>query len=313
MSVDLLRGELGEVPGLRLRPDEPMAQHTPLRVGGPAELWAVAEDIDALRLGIKAARRHRIPWRLHWPFQDWIVRDGVLAGLTVRPGRAFEGIERLALDRIRIHAASPWSSLAGLGSGWWDELSRWPGCPGGLLAEGQQARLTGMCREIAWYRARGTDRLDVEEGQTPPAQPRRERALIASQIMTTPVRLIRQDTTLLQAWQILQAARFRHLPVVNEGGFLVGILSERDLLREAGTPDHHPLQPVAGRPVSEIMRTRVFTARPEAPIRDLARLMIAENIGAVPIFDQGPGLDGIVTRGDVMRTLVHEAPLELWI
>lgn len=171
MSVDLLRGELGEVPGLRLRPDEPMAQHTPLRVGGPAELWAVAEDIDALRLGIKAARRHRIPWRLHWPFQDWIVRDGVLAGLTVRPGRAFEGIERLALDRIRIHAASPWSSLAGLGSGWWDELSRWPGCPGGLLAEGQQARLTGMCREIAWYRARGTDRLDVEEGQTPPAQP----------------------------------------------------------------------------------------------------------------------------------------------
>lgn len=168
MLADAVLHELGAIEGLRVRPGEPMARHTPLRVGGPAEVWAVADDLAALRRSRRVARAHKLKWRLHWPFQDWVVRDGRLPGVTVRPGRGFEGIERLAPDRLRVHSATPWAALAGLGGGWWDELARWPGTPGGLFTSGQHARLTGMCRGVRWFKGRGISELPVEEHSTPP-------------------------------------------------------------------------------------------------------------------------------------------------
>lgn len=142
---------------------------------------------------------------------------------------------------------------------------------------------------------------------------RRERALVAEQVMATEVRTARPDTTVGDAWEQMTRERIRHLPVLNAEDRLVGILSDRDLLRVAGTPDRHPLRPVRDRPVREIMRTRVVSARPDASIRDLARLMVESRIGCVPIIDDALELVGIVTRGEVLRTLVHDAPMDLWI
>lgn len=170
MSAELHQ-QLIEISGLRVRPGEPMAAHVPLRVGGAAELWAVAEHADALRDCIRAARRNKVRWRLHWPLQDWVVRDGHLGGLTIRPGRGFEGIERLAPDRIRIGAATPWSAVAGLGEGWWAELVRWPGTPGGLFSDGEQDRIHGMCMGVRWLTGRGISEIEIEPGERPPPLP----------------------------------------------------------------------------------------------------------------------------------------------
>jgi UDP-N-acetylenolpyruvoylglucosamine reductase len=172
VESDELLSDLGGIVGLATRPGEPMSKHVPLRVGGPADVWAVAHTFEALRDALKAARRHKVKWRLNWPMQDWVVRDGQLPGLTVRPGRGFEGIERLAPDLLRIHAATPWAAVAGLGEGWWAELARWPGTPGGLFDEGQQRRLKGVCRGVRWFRGRTTDDVTVEESSDPPEIPR---------------------------------------------------------------------------------------------------------------------------------------------
>ena len=172
MHPDALLHDLGTVPNLAPRPGEPMSRHVPLRVGGPADLWVVAHDLDALGAALKLARRHKVRWRVSWPFQDWVVRDGALPGLTVRPGRGFEGIERLAPDRLRVHAATPWAALAGLGGGWWDELARWPGTPGGLFDDGEHLRLKGVCRGVRWFRGRSISDNPVEEHSAPPEAPR---------------------------------------------------------------------------------------------------------------------------------------------
>lgn len=175
-----------------------------------------------------------------------------------------------------------------------------------LTDPGQTAVRRGVRRQQAaraWQEA-----LDDEKKRT-----QRRPARTAEQIMTAPVLTIREDTTVMQAWQRLKSAGVRHLPVLNAGGRLVGILSERDLLRVAGTPDSHPLRPVQNKPVSEVMRTRVFSAQPDAPIREIAKVLVDQKIGAMPIIDDELDLVGVVTRGDILRTLLHAAPTDLWI
>lgn len=171
MHAEELHQALLAIEGLRVRPGEPMARHTPLRVGGAADLWAVAEDLGALRKALQAARKLKVRWRLHWPFQDWVVRDGRLPGLTVRPGAGFEGIEQHE-DRLVLGAATPWAALSGLGSGWWGALAAWPGCPGSTFSEGEGDRLAGMIEEITYFRGRGLVTVPAADDGTVPTLPR---------------------------------------------------------------------------------------------------------------------------------------------
>lgn len=150
----------------------------------------------------------------------------------------------------------------------------------------------------------------VEEDQL---RKQRQPARTADQIMSKRVRTIQGSTTVMEAWEQLKVSGVRHLPVVNAMGRLVGMLSERDLLRVAGTPESHPLRPVQNQKISTVMRPRPFSAHPATPIREIARVMVDERIGAMPIVDDELELVGIVSRGDVLRTLVNRAPMDLWI
>jgi acetoin utilization protein AcuB len=59
------------------------------------------------------------------------------------------------------------------------------------------------------------------------------------------------------------------------------------------------------------MTSQVLTAHPDTSIRDIARVFFEERIGAVPIVDRGETLVGIVTRSNILRTILNSAPLEL--
>lgn len=146
------------------------------------------------------------------------------------------------------------------------------------------------------------------------AEGRREPALQARQIMSTGVRCLGPSTSVADAWDLCRSLRHRHFPVVEEqDGKLVGILSDRDLLRVGGTPDAAPVEDVGAMQVADIMSSPVFSAHPETPIRDIARVLFAERIGAIAICDDQWKLVGILTRSDILRTLVNKAPLDLWV
>ena len=140
----------------------------------------------------------------------------------------------------------------------------------------------------------------------------RQPAVTAAQIMTAPVVTLAPDATLDEAWQLFRTRRFRHVPIAAANGTVAGILSDRDLMREA-------LARAAGPPatwaasVREVMATDVLTARPEATIRQVARVLFDERIGAMPIVDASGVLAGILTRSDILRAVLGSAPLELWI
>ncbi len=135
----------------------------------------------------------------------------------------------------------------------------------------------------------------------------REPAIVASQIMSSPLVTLHPSASLREAWELIREKRFRHVPVVSAEGKPVGILSDRDLLVEASNLEHLGL-----RRVDQVMATHVLTALPQTAIREIARTLLEERIGAMPIVSEHEELVGIVTRSDILRTVVNQAPLELW-
>jgi UDP-N-acetylenolpyruvoylglucosamine reductase len=153
---------------LIVRPDEPMAAHTPLRVGGPVELWVEAATLESLSSVLAHARETGERWRIHWPFSDWLVRDGGLRGTVIRLGQAFESIET-HVDHMVMGSAALWSSVPPeLKGGLWNALRRWPGSVGGLFQHGDPSQLRSLCTKITVLRGGRLTELKWPDDGNPP-------------------------------------------------------------------------------------------------------------------------------------------------
>ncbi len=141
-------------------------------------------------------------------------------------------------------------------------------------------------------------------------------AVLAKQIMRSPVLTLSVTTPLSEAWDVIRQKRYRHIPVLSAERKLVGILSDRDLFRatiERLTESSKAMVQVPPIPIKQIMVANVLSASPETEIRAIARILFEERIGAMPIVSEQGNLVGILTRSDILRMVVNEAPFELWI
>ena len=118
---------------------------------------------------------------------------------------------------------------------------------------------------------------------------------VARDLMSSPVRTIRPDTTISEAHRILLRYGHSGLSVVDDTDALVGIISRRDL----DIALHHRLDHA---PVKGYMTNQVKTITPETSLPAIETLMVTYDIGRLPVIDRG-NLVGIVTRTDVLREL----------
>jgi tRNA nucleotidyltransferase (CCA-adding enzyme) len=119
--------------------------------------------------------------------------------------------------------------------------------------------------------------------------------LIARELMSSPVRTIRPDTTIAEAQRILLRYGHSGLSVVDSQDQLVGIVSRRDL----DIALHHGF---GHAPVKGYMATNLKTIDPDTRLPEIESLMVTYDIGRLPVLDQGQ-LVGIVTRTDVLRQI----------
>lgn len=131
---------------------------------------------------------------------------------------------------------------------------------------------------------------------------KRQAVQFAEQIMSSPVVSLHVGKNLLDAWQIMRRHGFRHLPLIDHKLCLQGMVSDRDLMR-AGIDD---------RPLSDIMQNKVLSAARTTLIRDIAEVMTDYRIGALPLLDSDNRIEGIVTRHDILKAVMHQIPIELW-
>ncbi len=143
-------------------------------------------------------------------------------------------------------------------------------------------------------------------------QPERRQVLRVKEIMSTPVQIVAPSDSLDVVSRLFSSKKVRHAPVCDGKGKLCGIASERDLLRKmiADRPD--PFIEAAPAIVRDFMKHTVLTASPEAEIRFAARVMFNEKIGCLPVVNEKGSVVGIVTRSDILKTVMNVVPLELW-
>jgi CBS domain-containing protein len=144
-----------------------------------------------------------------------------------------------------------------------------------------------------------------------------------AEVMSREPITVRPETALTEVIQILAARRISGLPVVDETGKLVGVVSETDLMWKATdvTPPAYimvldsviylenpgryerDLHKALGQTVVDVMSHHPITIHPEQPLREAAHLMHDRQIHRLPVVDAGGQVVGILTRGDIVRTM----------
>lgn len=125
----------------------------------------------------------------------------------------------------------------------------------------------------------GVARYTTQEQSAP------EEVMRAHHIMSAPVFSLWGDSTVEQATSAFAERRYRHIPIVDPQGSLIGLISDRDVLRFRA----ESLKRSGSEPLSKIMVTEVLVATPDTPIREIARTMFDERIGSLPIVDGDGG------------------------
>lgn len=129
-------------------------------------------------------------------------------------------------------------------------------------------------------------------------------------VMTPRPATVGPEDSLGDAAATMVEGGFRHLPVVDVDGRLVGMLSERDLRTRLGTevarfPD--AALDLLSEEVERTMRPDPMTIASDATLRDALEILADERIGALPVVD-GERLVGIVSYVDLLGYLRSELP-----
>jgi len=127
----------------------------------------------------------------------------------------------------------------------------------------------------------------------------------AKDVMSDGVMSVNARATLLEAARLLVNAGVSAMPVIDDQGTMVGILSEADLIRgiAAQADPGKAIADAKARHVAEIMIKDVVTAGEETNLSDIASLMLSRSIKRVPILRDG-SVVGVVSRVDILQALV---------
>jgi CBS domain-containing membrane protein len=125
-------------------------------------------------------------------------------------------------------------------------------------------------------------------------------------IMTTDVFTVHPSDSIGTARELMQEHRIRHLPVVNEHGHLVGLLSQTDLFAATDSflRDKEDRMQVRVFPVSDIMVTDVATVSENASLKQAAMFIEKHRIGCLPIMRESK-LVGIITDSDFVGVAIN--------
>jgi CBS domain-containing membrane protein len=127
--------------------------------------------------------------------------------------------------------------------------------------------------------------------------------------MTRKIVTVTEKDALEKLEEGMERLRFRHLPVVDANGKLVGLLTHSDIrhasssfLSERETDRNAIINQV---PVGRVMQHEVVTVHPDDLLVEAGKIMWESKIGCLPVVDSEGSLVGIITAADFIRVALH--------
>lgn len=132
--------------------------------------------------------------------------------------------------------------------------------------------------------------------------------------MTRKVVTIEKEASILKAETLMKEHHIRHLPVVENGQKLIGIVTDRDfkgampyeVFYAPDSPEAQKAREKMGQlTVADIMSTQLVTLSPADTIQDALLLIQKARVGALPVVDENGNLKGILSVRDLLRAFVN--------
>lgn len=135
--------------------------------------------------------------------------------------------------------------------------------------------------------------------------------MFVSETMHTDLISVTPQTKLAEARLLMQENKFRHLPVVDDDGKLVGIITDRDM-RDAQPSSllteedyQRTLDMVMQHTVEEVMTRDPLTVSVYFTLQDSLLVMGQKKVGALPVVDEDGYLKGILSTRDLLKSFVN--------
>ncbi|HLW35002.1 MAG TPA: CBS domain-containing protein [Chthoniobacterales bacterium] len=127
-------------------------------------------------------------------------------------------------------------------------------------------------------------------------------------VMTKDVRICGINDNLASAARTMWVNDCGILPIVNNEGITVGVVTDRDICMATGSKDRRP----SGIAIAEVMMRQLYSCPPEADIREALQIMREKRVRRLPVLDENKRLCGILSLDDVaVKTRTADKPAEL--
>lgn len=135
--------------------------------------------------------------------------------------------------------------------------------------------------------------------------------MFVSRSMAREVATVDEETSLLEAQELMKQRQIRHLPVVDSTRTLVGMVTDRDI-RSAlpyalakGEGDPEAREKYAHLKVADVMTAELLTISPNHTLQDAILLIEQKKVGAFPVVDTDKKLVGILSVRDLLRAFIN--------
>ena len=144
--------------------------------------------------------------------------------------------------------------------------------------------------------------------------------ITADMIMHKPVHSVKPDENISQAAQVMADTNVSGLPVINASEEIVGVVSEKDFLKELSEGSNQSFMsviahclnnkgcvalPIKKLTVRDIMTANAVTVSEKDTLADIINLLKKHEINRIPVKDDSNRLTGIITRSDIIKTLFN--------
>jgi CBS-domain-containing membrane protein len=140
--------------------------------------------------------------------------------------------------------------------------------------------------------------------------------VLVNEVMTKEVVAVKKYDDIQEAARLLTENRISGLPVVDAENSVLGVVTEADILSMTGIKDGHNfrdiLRHILGEPlperksghlVGDIMTSPAITTRPDADIKEVAKILDEKRIKRLPVVDRKNKLVGVISRADIVRAI----------